>query len=129
MSFGNGGTRMSTSLDITKPSERVKLLKAFQDCDARLTESVNLSIKAVDFVAHDVELTSKETGEVVQCTRLVVIDADGLTYECVSGTLLKSLQTVAFAYGQPPWTPPITLTVKTKKRGERSIYWFDAQPT
>jgi len=127
MSFGGGGQKMSTSLDLQNPSNRVILLKAFQDCDMRLTEAVNVLISAVDYVAHEISLVSKETGELVDAVRLVVIDTDGATYECVSTTLLKSLQTVAFAYGPPPWSPPMTLTVRTKKRGERSIYWFDAE--
>lgn len=124
MQFGGHSARMATSLDLTEPNNRVKMLRAMQDCDARLTECVNMDIAAVDYVAHDVDLTSKETGEVVTATRLVLIDADGMCYECVSATLLKSLQTVSFAFGPPPWNPPLTLTVKTKKRGERSIYFF-----
>lgn len=126
MTLGRQGFTLSTSLDLTNPQNRVTLLKAMQDCDFRLTEHVNMPFDATDYVAHKVMMTSKESGEVVEVTRLVIVDTQGKTYQCVAETLLQSIQTVAFAYGPPPWANPITLTVRTKKRGERSIYWFDA---
>lgn len=126
-SFGGGGHKMATSLDLTNPQNRVVMLNAMQNCDFRLTECQNIPISAVDYLAHEVDITGKESGEIVRCTRLVIIDADGATYECVSDTLLKSIQTVAFAYGPPPWNPPITLTVKMKQRNTRNIYWFEAK--
>jgi hypothetical protein len=129
MSFGDGGRKMSTSLDLQLPNNRVKLLNALQDCDGKLTELVNVPIKVTDYVAHEVDLTSKETGEIVTCTRLVLIDVDGSTYQCVSSTLLRSIQTVAYAFGPPPWNPPLEMTVKTRRNGERSIYWFDVKAT
>lgn len=126
MQLGPAPFTLSTSLDLTNPQNRVTLLKAMQDCDYRLTEHVNMPIQACDYVAHKVTITGKETGEVAECMRLVIVDTEGKTYQCVAATLLQSIQTVAFAYGPPPWADPITLTVRTKKRGERSIYWFDA---
>lgn len=128
MSFGDGGRKMSTSLDLTQPNNRVKLLNALQDCDGKLTELVNTLLKVTDYVAHEVDITSKETGEVATCTRLVLIDDHGETYQCVSSTLLRSIQTVAYAFGPPPWIPPLEMTVKTRRNGERSIYWLDVKP-
>ena len=125
MQFGDASHKMATSLDLTNPNNRVVLLKAMQDCDARLTENVNVPIKVCDYLAHDVEITSRETGELITVTRLVLIDDKGCTYETTGNTLLKSIQTVAYAFGPPPWNPPITMMVRTKKRGERSIYFFE----
>lgn len=125
--IGGAARQMYTSLDTTKPDKRKLIMKALQDCDAKLTECVNMSIMAVDYFAHDVTLTNKENGELVQAIRLVVIDDKGMCYECVSQTLLRSLQTVAFVFGHPPWTTPLKLTVRSKRNGERNIYWFESE--
>jgi hypothetical protein len=125
--IGGKSRQMYTSLDTTDKSKRMLIMKALQDCDAKLTENVNKSIMAVDYFAHDVQLKGKEDGEIIETIRLVVIDQEGLCYECVSQTLLRSLQTVAFVFGPPPWEPPLKLTVKSKRNGERNIYWFESE--
>lgn len=126
-SIGGKTRQMYTSLDIAKKEKRQLIMKALQDCDAKLTENVNVTISAVDYFAHDVQLKGKEEGEIVDAIRLVVIDDKGLCYECVSQTLLRSLQTVAFVFGPPPWNPPLKLTVKSRRNGERNIYWFESE--
>lgn len=125
--FGGGGQRMRTSLDLDDKSKRGVFLRAQQDCDARLVECVNQPIHVTDYLVHEVELVDKATGEATQAVRLVLIDKDGLAYEAVSKTLLRSFQRVAFGWGEPPWSPPRVLVPKTKKKGEYSIYWFDVQ--
>lgn len=125
MSFGGGGQRLSTSLNVDDPAMARRFLSAQQDCDRRLVECVNQQIAVTDYVVHDVELKNRETGEVIPSVRLVLIDKDGLTYEAVSETLLRSFQRIAFLFGKPPWNPSRVLVPMTKKKGEYSIYWFD----
>jgi hypothetical protein len=61
------------------------------------------------------------------CIRLVIVDKAGKTYGCVSNTLLRSLATICYVFGTPPWATPIKLTVRTKRNGEKAIYWFEAK--
>jgi hypothetical protein len=125
--FGGSEQRIGTSLDPTTAGGRKILLASMNECDARLTECVNKPIAVVDFIAHDVELRNHTTGETKPAVRLVLVDANGLTYECVSETLLRSFQRLASLFGPPPWSPPKTLTPMTKKKGEFSVYWFDVE--
>src|SRR5262245_28345252 len=120
-------TKISTSLDLANQDARKILLNCLQNCDARLTEQVNRDIELVNYMAHNIQVQSRAGGELVDCVRLVVIDKDNLTYECVADTLIQSLGSLMFAYGQPPWNPPIKVQVKSKKKGTNSIYWFEPQ--
>jgi len=119
--------RMSTSLDLTKNTDRLRLEKAMQGCDGKLTEMVNKTITVTDYVAHDVEMNGKSEGEKVHGVRLVLLSKDGKSYDCVSETLLQSIQLLAFSRGDPPWKNGLKLTICSKKKAERNIYWFEAE--
>lgn len=125
--FGGGAGRLATSLDLQTQPGRQKMLQCLQDCDGRLTDEVNTKLKITDYLVHDIEMTDKKTGEVTGATRMVLIDADGCTHECVSLSLLRSMQRLAYVFGSPPWNPPQQLTVKSKRKGERNIYWLDCE--
>lgn len=127
MSFGGGNGRLASSLDLKTQEGRVKLLRCMNDCDKRLTECINEGIMVTNYVIHEIEIESRNGGELITVPRLVLISKDGKTYECVSETLLQSLKVIAFAYGRMPWEPARKLTVRTKKKGERSIYWFETE--
>ena len=124
-SFGPQGGRLATSLDLSTQSGKVELIRCMNNCDARLTEEVNQTVAVVDWLVHEVELVSKETGEAVMATRMVLIDADKMTHECVSNTLLQSFKCLVFAFGPCPWSPSRKLMVRSKRKGERNIYWFE----
>jgi hypothetical protein len=125
MEFGGGGQRLATSLDVDSADGKRAFLTAQQDCDFRLVECVNQPIHVANYLVHDVELSNRETGELTPAVRLVLVDVNGKSYECVAATLLRSFQRIVYLYGRPPWNPPRVLTPKTKKKGEFSIYWFD----
>jgi hypothetical protein len=124
-SFGQGPSKLATSLDVTKRGSRKLLNKALSECDMRLTEQINREFKVKDFVIHAVTVRGKENGELADCTRLVLITHDEKTLECVSDTLVSAFQRLAWVYGVPPWEPPMKVIVRTKKKGERSIYWLE----
>lgn len=124
-SFGLPGRKMATSLDISDKSKRLLILKCLQDCDSRITEHVGEPIVVTDYFIHDVQLTSKEDGELIICPRLVLIDKDGFTHECVSATILSSMQSIAFVNGKPPWPDGVTLVPRMKRKGERNIYFLE----
>jgi hypothetical protein len=126
-SFGIQDQRAATSLDITKPGVSKLILKCLHNCDARLTEEVGLPIKVTDYFIHDVQIVSKEDGEIITMPRLVLIDSDGMAHECCSQTLLSSLKSIASLYGRPPWPNGLTLTVRMKRKGERNIYFFETE--
>ena len=127
-SFGPQGGRLATSLDLVSQSGKMEMIRCMADCDARLTEEVNQPIAVVDWLVHEVEIVNKQTGESVLCTRMVLIDSDKMTHECVSNTLLQSFKMMLYAFGPCPWEPARVLIVKSKRRGERNIYWLEPKP-
>lgn len=125
MPIGGPTQSMFTSLVMTTPEHRKLFLKCMQDCDAKLTEQINKTINVTDYVIHSAMFTDKNTGEIVSGERLVLIDVDKVTYECMSALIIKSLRGVAFAYGKPPWEKGLPLTVKMRRNGEKQYYFLD----
>lgn len=117
---------MSTSLDTSKPEKRKLLLRCLGDCDSRLTDQLNKKLLITDYFAHQIQLTDKATGEIKDAVRMVLIDTEGKTYECVAAVLIKSFQGVMFAYGKPPWPKGVTLEVLKKTSGLNNIFTFKA---
>ena len=54
--------------------------------------------------------------------RIVLIDADGLAFECVSVGMYSAIRKLVAIYGAPTWEPPLTVTVKQKSVGKGSMY-------
>lgn len=125
--IGGNQTQMFTSLDMKRPESRKAVMKCLQDCDARITEEVNQKICVSNYFLHVVPVVNKQTGEVKDCERLVLIDKDGMTHECVSAVIINSLRSIAFAFGKPPWPDGINVTVKMKRKGEKAIYWLEPE--
>ena len=118
-------TKLSTSLDLSDQAKRKILLSCLQNCDARLVEQVNVPLELTDYMAHNIQVANGKGGELVDAVRLVMIDKDGTTYECVADTLVQSLGSLMFAYGQPPWSPPLKVAVRSTQKNTRNIYWFE----
>ena len=68
--------------------------------DTRLSEMINkpFIIKGVTFAY--AEVTNRETGELEERERVLVIDNDGNTYHSVAGGLVSSLHNFVNAFGE-----------------------------
>lgn len=86
--------------------------------DFKSASSVNERINLVHVMAHRVRIRNvdEKTGEVtyVPADRVVMLDDEGRTFECVSGGLMQSLLTIFQIVGQPStWKKPLPITIKS----------------
>ena len=92
-------------------------LRMQSKADFRAAECVNEKINLVHILAHRVRIRNvdTDTGEVtfVPADRLVLLDDEGKTYECVSQGLMQSVLLLVDLMGQPSsWTEPIPVTIR-----------------
>ena len=107
-----------SSLKGDSREEKTRLYKAKSNPDKRLSECINQKIYAKDLYMEVVNLTNKETGEIEQCPRVVLIDKDGISYTSVSFGIYNALKSLCAVYGMPTWEDPIPLIVKQRQVGE-----------
>lgn len=89
--------------------EKKNLVNLMNNPDKRLADAVNTTIAVKDVYVEEVELANQETGELQKCPRVVLIDADGVSYGCVSFGVLGSLKKIMAVYGVPTWEDPVTV--------------------
>jgi hypothetical protein len=104
------------------PEQKVALYNAMSDPDKILKECINMEIKVKDVFCEVVYLESERTGMIEECPRIVLIDTDDVSYQCVSTGVYHSLKALFQIYGEPTWKDGITVIPFLKAiKGNRSV--------
>lgn len=112
------------SFNADTPEGKVKLYTAMNNPDFRLEEKLNTTIALKDLYAEQVEFVDEKSGEITESVRLVLIDADGLSYGCCSVGIFSALKKLMRVFGAPTWEEPIMVQpYQTPTRnGKRKIF-------
>lgn len=110
-----------SSLKAETDEEKAKLFNAINNPENRLSDCINMKIKAKDLFIEVVNCTNEETGEVTACPRIVIIDEKGVGYQAVSVGIYSALKKVIQIFGKPTWEKPINLEVKQVTKGNRKM--------
>lgn len=110
-----------SSLKAETDEEKAKLFNAINNPENRLSDCINMKIKAKDLFIEVVNCTNEETGEVTACPRIVIIDEKGVGYQAVSVGIYSALKKVIQIFGTPTWEKPINLEVKQVTKGNRKM--------
>lgn len=112
-SIKNDGTRES----------QIRLYNALNGSDIKRVKEQLAPFEVTDLVAHYVEMTNDETGEIEQVTRVVLISPNGERYHSVAKGVVNSMQQIVAIVGQAPWSPPIKLVQQrvTTRKGRETI--------
>lgn len=92
-SIENDGTR----------SSKVAIYNALNSDGESLIDHVGEVLEITDVAAHNVKLMDKETGEITETLRTVLVSSNGTTYSCVSSGVIESLKKVFAIVGAPSW--------------------------
>jgi hypothetical protein len=117
-----GEAQAFCSIDAVDPETKAIVFNAANNPDHKVKEFVNKQIDVKDIYAEIIEIANEETGEITKVPRIVLIDATGLAYECVSVGMYSAIRKLVAIYGAPTWEPPLTVTVKQKSVGKGSMY-------
>jgi hypothetical protein len=115
----------STALDFYSSygkEEKGQVIRLLQGKHTPLADKIGEVIAVQHLVAHRIEVAD-EDGEVQLLDRIVLVDADGQAYQCVSDGIRRSLRYFAHFYGSPPWSPALKVKVEqiTTRRGFRTF--------
>lgn len=101
------------TMTLEKHEDKVKLYNAINNTDFALAD-ITSPIRVTDVIAHHVTLEN-EDGEMVEVTRVVLIDKEGKSYGCVSEGVLSSLQKLFVIFGRPTWKDGLVILPKLVK--------------
>lgn len=109
------------SMSADTPEGKAKLFNAMNNPDERLADCINKRIAVKDLYIEIVNCTNQETGETSTCPRIVVIDAQGKSYQCVSIGIYSAFKKIIQIYGAPTWETPVIVEVKQISKGTRKM--------
>ena len=101
--------------------DKAKIFNAMSSPDERLRNHINEIIKIRDVYCEIVECVNKDTGEKSEAPRVVLIDTEGKSYQCVSTGIFNSLKRLFTVFGMPTWEKGVPCKVKQVSNGERQI--------
>lgn len=106
--------------------DKARLFKAMNNPEHRVGDCINMNIRVKDIFSEMVTIENKETGEIQNAARIVLIDENGEGYQCVSQGMFSAVKKLISIYGLPTWEEPIEICIKQiKKGGNRNILTFD----
>lgn len=109
------------SMTAETEADKANLFNAMNNPDERLSKMINRTIEVKDVYIEVVPCTNEETGEVTMCPRIVIIDAKGKSYQCVSVGVYSALKKIIQVYGEPTWEKPIKIEVQQITKGTRNM--------
>lgn len=102
------------SLNPTDDQSRKMVVNAMLNPDKSLAEMINLEITIKDVYVETVVVTD-DKGNNQLMPRIVLIDENGVSYQCVSKGIYGTLKKLVQMYGEPTWKNPIHARVLQKQ--------------
>lgn len=115
------------SVNAETMEEKALVFNAANNPQHKISDFINKKIMVRDVYAETLELVNKETGEVDKAPRIVLIDANGEAYECVSVGMFSALKKLIATFGEPTWKQPIPVVVKQEKVANGSMLTLSVQ--
>lgn len=109
------------SLAPATAKEAGTLFNAISNPTNRLSESINKVLYVRDVYAEVIECANENTGEKELTHRIVLIDKDMKSHQCVSVGVYQAVKRLMAMFGAPTWNPPLPLEVKSIDKGAKRI--------
>lgn len=109
-----------SSMECVTQKDKVLFYNAVSSPGENLRDHINEVVNVKDVFIEVIDL-DQDDGTVTQAPRIVLIDVDGVGYQCVSGGVLNALKRIIKIFGHPTWENGLMLKVKQINRGERQV--------
>lgn len=104
-----------SSIDLSDANSKKIAYKAAMKPDKDVIDCINMDITLKDIYCEAITITDENTGELITLPHIVLIDIDGVTYQCVSKGIYNSVKSLINFFGTPTWVEGINVTIKQVK--------------
>lgn len=101
----------------------VAMYNAINSPDHKLSDFVGKKLNIIDISIERVENMNEETGEMAANARVVLIDENGESYNCVSSGIYSAIKKLVAVFGEPTWEPALPVEVQnlSTKKGRKTM--------
>ena len=133
-----GSALAFSSMKAETAQEKAALFNAISDPAHKLGDVINQVIYVKDIYVESIEMPKTDAdgnpvynadGEQLMdaVPRVVLIDADGDTYQAVAVSVVNNINRLIKLFGMPTWEPAIPVEVKQRSVGSNRIYSFNVR--
>lgn len=101
--------------------EKKILFNAMNTPDKRLADCVNQQITIKDVFCETVEVNTADGFDKGVAPRIILIDIDGVSYNCVSQGVFNALQKLFTLFGPPTWSDGLKVKVIQINKNQRRM--------
>lgn len=112
------GTENYCSMELKNRADSIRLYNASSNPDFKLSDKLGEHIRIKDFIVEKISLVSRESGELKDTPRVILIDDDGKTYVATSFGLLGCLKKMVTLFGAPTWNEPVEVIAEETRSGK-----------
>lgn len=109
------------SFEADTDEKKALLFNAMTNPTHRVSDAVNTVIRVRDVYVETVDVTDRNTGELRQLNRTVLIDTDGESWQTSSVGVFSALAKLFRVLGAPTWESGVPLKVIQINRGENRL--------
>lgn len=107
--------KILTTYDMNTRAGKMGVFRATQRADLEVDGLEGKPMSVRDIVIHPVSIVNKDTHEITDSMRCVLIAPDGKRLAMVSEVALPQVMMIADIYGPGPWEPPVLVAIKVIK--------------
>lgn len=99
------------------PSDRktaARVFDALNNPTHQVADFINKSIPVTNVLLEVAEIMNEDTGEISRAPRVVLIDAEGNSYQAVSIGMFNAVKNAFRCFGAAPWEPALIFDIKQK---------------
>ena len=120
--FKSGNLAIYSSFNSDDFTGKLKVIGAVTNSEP-IADALGKQIDLVNYVVHEVTVKDKETGEIANVARLILIAADGSAYHAISTVMLNRLRDMVGVLGNPDsWPTPVPVFVSEERSGAYRYY-------
>lgn len=103
--------------------EQMAVVNALSSPNGGISDLINQEVELVNYYLEKTTLTDKDSGEVKETMRAVIITSSGESYGGCSKGLINSLKAIITVYGHAEaWKAPLKVKVLAEKVGKGTMY-------
>ena len=124
----NTPAKVYCSVSDSTPAAKAIVYNAINNPTVKISDHIGQDIYIKDIYCEEIESTDKETGEIRNLTKTVLIDPDGNSYFSVAAGMFRAVKNIIAIFGYPTYETPVHVKVVSVKLKKGSTYGLQVLP-
>ena len=113
------------SVSASNPANKAIVYNAINNPTVKISDHVGKDIYIKDIYCEEIEVPDKDTGEIRNLTKTVLIDPDGNSFFSVAAGVFRAVKNLIAIFGYPTYDTPVHVRVTTIRLKKGSTFGLE----